>query len=99
MGRLNRDEVKVNVTGIIPFCNSEYAGIKLIWDGNIGFGEYTIYSEDKDKQGLWVDMPEECQEYVYSKWNGKSEYMDSNDDKWFIKKLLESLVEQMEIEE
>lgn len=96
---LNRDEVKVQVDGIIPFCNDKYAGIKLIWSGTIGFGEYEIYSRNEDKEGLWNNMPEEDQEYIYTKWNGESEYMDSNDDKWFIKLLMNSLIDKMEIRE
>ena len=99
MGRLDRDKVVVHVDGIQPYKNDSFAGIKLIWSGNIGFGEYEIYSKDADKEGVFEDVPDEIQEYMYTKWNGQSECMDSSDDKWFIKLLLKSLIEKMVIDE
>ena len=83
MGSLNREDVRVEVDELQPFVNDEYRGFKIMWSGNIGFGEYTIYQN--------VDDP--------NKWKADSEYMDSQEDKWFLKKLLENLVEQLEITE
>ena len=83
MGKLNREEVKVDVYDIVPFTNEEYKGFKLLWDGNIGFGEYTIYQN--------VDDP--------TKWKADSEYMDYQNDKWFLKKLFDSVIEMLEITE
>ena len=97
MGKLNRDEVHVQVDGIQPYQNDKYAGIKLLWSGNIGFGEYEIYSKNSDREPMYDDCPED--EYMYINWAGQSECMDSQDDKWFIKLLLESLVNKMRIEE
>ena len=81
MGRLNREEVNVEIDEIEIFKNEEYQGFKLKWVGNIGFGEYTIYQN--------VDDPE--------KWKADSECMDYPDDKWFLKKLLQSFEKQLEI--
>lgn len=99
MGNLDKDKVKVKVTGIFPYQNEQFAGVKILWSGNIGYGEYQIYSTDSDKKPLFKNIPEELQEYEYTNWKGDSEHMDSNDDKWFIKLLLSSLVEQMEVED
>lgn len=98
MGRLDRDKVQVEVVGIMPYKNDKYAGIKLIWSGNIGFGEYEIYSKDTDKEGMFENAPDDVQEYMYTKWNGQSEYMDSSDDKWFIRLLMDSLIQKMEVD-
>lgn len=81
MGKIDRNKVEVEVFNIVPFVNDQYQGFKLLWEGNIGFGEYTIYQN--------VDDP--------NKWKADSEYMDSIDDKWFVKKLLDSFIEQLEI--
>lgn len=83
MGNLNKDDVRVEVNGLQPFVNSEYQGFSIIWSGNIGFGEYTIYQN--------VDDP--------NKWKAESECMDSQEDKWFLKKLLENFIDQLEITE
>ena len=83
MSRLDRDKVEVVVDSLEPFKNEEAQGFILNWSGNIGFGQYTIYQN--------VDDP--C------KWKGDSECMDHPDDKWFIKKLLESFINQLEVTE
>lgn len=81
MGRLKRDEVEVAIEDIKPFVNDEYKGFKLLWCSNIGFGEYTIYQS--------VDDP--------NRWKAESEHMDGPDDKWFIRKLFDDLIEQLEV--
>ena len=80
MGNLDRSKVNVKVTSILPFsyAESNTKGFVLMWEGNIGFGEYTIYTRD-------------------NAWYGDSEAMDHGDDKWFIKKLMESFIEQLEV--
>ena len=48
----NFDITKINLDAyeIEPFANSEYTGISIKWDSDIGFGEYTIYkSIDSDE--------------------------------------------------
>lgn len=50
MKRLNNDEVKVRIDDIEPFKNDRFRGFKILWSGNIGFGEYTIYRAEEDEQ-------------------------------------------------
>jgi len=95
---IDRSKVQVKVDGIAPYANDKYVGLKIYWSGNIGYGEYEIYSVPEHKEGMYENCPEEIQDYMYTKWNGQSEYMDSNDDKWFVKLLMDSLIEQMEID-
>ena len=98
MEELNEKNTKVKVIGIQPYENDEYAGITLIYRGNVGVGEYSIYSTKDDKKPLYPNnLPEESQDYIYTKWHGYSEHMDSNDDKWFLSLLLKSLIDQTEI--
>lgn len=40
---LHGQEVKIQVDDIQPFDNDKYYGFKILWSGNIGWGEYTIY--------------------------------------------------------
>ena len=80
---MEKEKVEVIVDDIEPFINDDYRGFKLLWYGNIGFGEYTIYQN--------VDDP--------NKWKADSEHMDKPDDKWFIRKLFDNLIEQLEITE
>ena len=80
---IDRNKVEIEVVELQPFTNEKYTGFKLIWCSNIGFGEYTIYQD--------ANNPE--------KWFGDSECMDGNDDKWFIKLLLENFIEKLEVKE
>lgn len=43
MKTINGNEIEVGVDDIEPFVNEKYIGFKILWSGNIGFGEYTIY--------------------------------------------------------
>ncbi len=69
---LDRKTVKVSVDDIVTFDK----GFTIYWQGNIGFGEYTVY---KDENGIW---------------NADSECMDSKDDRWFLKLLMEDFIEK-----
>lgn len=66
----------------------ETVTIDIEWSGDIGFGEYelVIHGQDKDNPQMPII-------------DGYSECMDSNENKSFIKQLLLSLVDQMEIKE
>ena len=79
---IDREKVEVEVVELQPFVNEKYAGFKLIWCGSIGFGEYTIYQDPNDSK----------------KWFGDSEYMDGDDDKWFIELLMKSFIEKLKVE-
>lgn len=50
MKRLNSDEIKVRIDDIEPFKNDRFRGFKILWSGNIGFGEYTIYRAEEEEQ-------------------------------------------------
>ena len=42
---LHGREVEIYVDDIEPFVNEQYTGFKILWSGNIGWGEYTIYKK------------------------------------------------------
>ena len=44
---LHGREVKVQVDDIEPFVNEKYSGFKILWSGDIGWGEYTLYKKQK----------------------------------------------------
>ena len=71
---LDKNEVKVAVDNIRLFDD----GIVIEWSGNLGFGEYTIYKDDKET------------------WHVDSERMDSIDDMWFLKLLINDLLTGIE---
>ena len=50
MKNLKKNEIKIHVDTIEPFINEQYIGFKIIWSGNIGWGEYTIYHAVNDNQ-------------------------------------------------
>lgn len=63
MGRLDRNRIEVEVTELEPFINEKFQGFKLIWVGNIGFGEYIIYT---DGENWYADS--ECMDGNDDKW-------------------------------
>ena len=84
MKRHNYDSVEI--TDVIGLEN----GLIIRWASpEIGFGEYTIHTKAKRNEfGFAVDDIEI---------EGDSEYMDSNEDKAFLKALLDRLLEKMNI--
>lgn len=77
---LDRDKVDIEVTEAEPYVNKRFRGLRFEWEGNIGFGEYTLYQNTAD-----------------NKWYADSECMDTTDDKWFLKKLLEDFISRIEV--
>ena len=76
-------EVEIQVDDIEPFVNDVYTGFKILWSGNIGWGEYTIYKingEDK-----WYADSEHMD-------NPKGEYI-------FLDMLLKDFMKQIEVKE
>ena len=64
------------------YCNPAMGDrevIKFKWTGNIGWGEYTLYTEN-------------------GQWYGDSECMDRGENKEFLKKLFDKIIEQIKIE-
>ena len=87
--KLNGHDVVIDEVEVEVFQNKgkdngkdydEYVMI-LSWTGNIGFGEYTLYTDREDV------------------WHSDSEHMDSNEDKSFLKLLLDKFVEGLEVDE
>lgn len=78
---LNGKEIEVHVDDIEPFINEQYTGFKILWSGNIGFGEYTLYKKiGNNDEWFWDD-----------------EYMETSEgDKTFLKLLLNDFARQLE---
>ena len=64
------------------FKNEKYEGFKLSWDSNIGFGEITFSKAAGSKDGLW-EVQTEC--------------MSNNEDKKFIKLVLDKFIEKLNV--
>lgn len=80
---LHGREVEIQVDDIKPFVNEKYSGFTILWSGNLGFGEYTIYKrigEDK----WYVD-----DEYME----------DPENDRTFLRILFEDFAKQLEVKE
>ena len=79
---LHGREVKVHVDDIEPFVNEKFSGFKILWSGDIGWGEYTLYKRiGNNDEWFWDD-----------------EYMENPEgDKAFLKLLLNDFVTQIEV--
>lgn len=76
-----KHEVKdLTIDGVHVFCNSKYAGLCIEWSANIGFGECRIFLDKTDES---------------MKWQADTESMSSNEDKTFIKMLLDKLADMV----
>ena len=80
---LHGREVKVQVDNIEPFINEKYSGFKILWSGDIGWGEYTLYKKAGEDEWYIDD------EYMESPKN----------DRTFLKILFEDFAKQLEAEE
>lgn len=78
---MKKEEIKINNVEVESFRNSDEIDVIILsWQGNIGWGEYTLYKEKDSDQ-----------------WKGDSECMDSNEDKSFLKMLLDKFVENVNV--
>lgn len=84
MAERHLDVTKMNlkIEEVQPFSNEKYQGFKILWSGNIGFGEYTIYKDRKEKDAEWI---------------ADSECMDNKDDKAFITELMRIFIGQLKV--
>lgn len=73
-----------SVDNFTCFNNDEYEGFKLDWDSTIGFGQMTFY---KDKNNLEAN------------WCVDTECMSDNNDKEFIKLVLDKFIESLNVTE
>ena len=79
---LHGREVEVHVDDIEPFVNDKYAGFKILWSGDIGWGEYTLYKKIGNDNEWFLD----------------DEYMENpKGDKAFLKLLLNDFATQIEV--
>ena len=79
---LHGREVEVHVDDIEPFVNEVYSGFKILWSGDIGWGEYTLYKKiGNNNEWFWDD-----------------EHMENPEgDKAFLKLLLNDFATQIEV--
>ena len=77
---LHGREIEVHVDDIEPFANDKYTGFKILWCGNIGWGEYIIYKETGDEKWYTED---ECMEVPKG-------------DTTFLKILFDDFIKQLE---
>ena len=79
---LHGREIEVHVDDIEPFVNEMCSGFKILWSGNIGFGEYTLYKKNgNDEEWFWDD-----------------EFMENPvNDKTFLRLLFEDFTKQLEV--
>ena len=82
MKTINGTEVEVYVDDIKPFVNEKYIGFKILWSGNIGFGEYTIYKKAGEEEWYADD------EYMEN----------PREDRTFLKMLLDDFMKQVKPE-
>lgn len=79
---MSKEEIKIVDMEVEAFRNNNETDVIIIsWQGNIGWGEYTLYKEKGSDQ-----------------WKGDSECMDRNEDKNFLKMLLEKFAESVDVE-
>ena len=81
--QLHGREVEIQVDDIKPFVNSEYIGVKILWSGTPGFGEYTIYKHADDDTWYGDDEFMEV----------------PKDDRAFLRILLDDFIKQIKVEE
>lgn len=79
---LHGREIEVQVDDIKPFINDKYTGFKILWSGDIGWGEYTIYKE------TGTDIWYADDEYMEN----------PKDDRAFLQILLDDFIKQVKPE-
>ena len=79
---LHGREVEIQVDDIEPFVNEQYQGFKILWSGNIGFGEYTIYK--KVGENKWYGDDEFME--------------NPKNDRTFLRLLFEDFIKQLEVD-
>lgn len=79
---MKENKYEIYVDDIEPFVNDQYIGFRILWSGNIGFGEYTVY---KYANGDTWYADDECME-------------NPKEDKKFLKELLNNFIMQVKVE-
>lgn len=73
--------------------NTEVQCLVFEWGCNLGFGQYTLYFNHKDST-----IEDGFENRVLTKVAGDSEYIDTNNNKEFLKALFEKLIDMVEVE-
>ena len=74
--------------------NKEVQCLVFEWGCNLGFGQYTLYFNHKD-----VTVEDGPEDYVLTKVTADSECMDKDEDKEFLKALMEKLIGMVKVED
>lgn len=88
VNEINLQIDNIDFWGTNQYCNG---GMRIYWSSDIGYGTLDIVKESGN-DGEDYDNPREKLEIV-----GFTEYMDSNDDKEFTRKLMSLLVDKLNI--
>lgn len=80
-----KHEVKdLAIDRVHAFDNELYNGIRIEWSANIGWGQCDIFRAKEDDA---------------DKWQAHTESMSTNEDKVFLKMLLDRLADMVEVTE
>lgn len=79
---MKHEVTDLTIDRVRAFDNELYNGIRIEWSANIGWGQCDIFREKADET---------------SKWQAHTESMSSNDDKAFLKMLLDKLADMVEV--
>lgn len=74
----------LTIDRVHAYDNELYNGIRIEWSANIGWGQCDIFRDKSD--------PKET-------WKATTECMSTNDDKTFLKTLLDKLAEMVDVVE
>ena len=78
-----KHEIKdLTIDEIHVFCGDNRGGFDIAWSANIGWGHCCIYLDINDGSG---------------KWQADTEHMSSNNDRTFLKMLLDKLADTVEV--
>ena len=78
-----KHEVKdLTIKNVYAFDNEMFNGIQIEWCANIGWGQCDIFRAKED---------------AADKWQAHTESMSSNEDKTFLKMLLDKLADMVEV--
>ena len=75
-------KIHLKIDEVSAFHNEQHEGLCILWSSDIGFGEYNLYKNIDDETDTW---------------HGDSECMDSNEDKEFIKELMNLFIQKLVI--
>lgn len=81
---MKHEVTDLTIDRVHAFDNELYNGIRIEWSANIGCGQCDIFREKADET---------------STWKAHTESMSNNEDKTFLKMLLDKLADMVEVTE